>query len=97
MKTALIIIFLWLGIINFYGFLVFGFDKLLAKMKKRRISEHHLVFVSIIGGALGAYIGMQLFHHKTKKAKFIIWIPILCAVWLIIAVFAIYQYSNAIN
>lgn len=58
-----------LSIITFF---IYGCDKLLAIKRKRRISEHTLLLLSVIGGALGALIAMYLFHHKTRKRKFLV-------------------------
>ena len=62
--------------INLIGLILMFIDKRMAIYHKRRIPENTLLFISLIGGALGILIGMNLFHHKTKKLKFKI-IPIL--------------------
>ena len=41
-------------------------DKKRAIKNKRRIPERILIGISIMGGALGFWIAMYLFHHKTK-------------------------------
>lgn len=71
------IIFLFLLIINFITFGIFGIDKLLAKAQRYRISEAALLFLSFIFGAFGALLGMFTFHHKTKKKKFLILVPLM--------------------
>ncbi len=48
----------------------YGRDKQKAKHNEWRISENHLLNLSILGGGLGALIGMHYFHHKTKKIRF---------------------------
>lgn len=63
--------------VNIMAFTVCAFDKNLAKRRKRRISEKTLFFWSIIGGAIGMFISMLLFHHKTKHWKFMVFIPLL--------------------
>ena len=71
--------------------LIYGIDKLLAKNKKRRISEKFLLFVTFLMGGAGAMFGMILFNHKTSKMKFRILVP--CAVVLnIILIKAYYMY-----
>ena len=35
-----------------------------------RISEFTLMFFAVIGGGLGAYLSVQIFHHKTKHFHF---------------------------
>ena len=79
-------------IINVITFLLFGLDKWYAKQEFRRIPEKTLLGISTIGGAIGAFLGMQLFRHKTRKARFSVGIPILvflqvCISILIIIIF----------
>ena len=59
-------------IINTITFIIYGLDKYLAIKKLYRISEKILLLLSILGGFIGALTSMCLFHHKTKKVKFII-------------------------
>lgn len=66
----------YLGIINIIGFLLMGYDKRQAIKKKNRIPEIALITLSFIGGGCGSLLGMILFHHKTKKLKFQILIPL---------------------
>lgn len=61
---------------------MYGADKFFAKKGMRRISEKALILVAAIGGAFGAYAGMELFRHKTKHTKFVVGVPILMAVHL---------------
>ena len=60
----------YLIIINLLTFFMYGLDKFLAKKKLTRIPEVILLIMSLIGAPLGSILGMKLFHHKTKKAKF---------------------------
>lgn len=57
-------------IINLITFVLYGVDKHKARKGKWRISERVLLVFAIIGGALGAILGMKIFHHKTSKLKF---------------------------
>lgn len=74
----------YLIIINIIGFILILADKIKACKNKWRIKEHTLLFISIIGGSIGELLSMLLFHHKTKKNKFIIFIPLLIIIQLII-------------
>ena len=56
--------------INVISFIMYGLDKRLAIKKKWRISENALIVFGMAGGCLGSLIGMNLFHHKTKKMGF---------------------------
>jgi len=51
-------------------------DKRLAEQKKRRISERMLFCLALFFGGLGIYLGMFVFHHKTKKWYFQVLVPI---------------------
>ena len=60
---------LWYGILNLTAFLAYGLDKLKAKQNWWRIPEKWLLCLAILGGAPGAIIGSDLFHHKTSREK----------------------------
>lgn len=49
---------------------------------KRRIRETTLYILSLIGGPVGAIIGMYLFHHKTKKIKFYLINVLTLCIWI---------------
>lgn len=61
--------------INIIAFATYGIDKKKAKHHKWRIPESTLLFLAVIGGSIGAWLGMQKFHHKTRKKQFAIGIP----------------------
>lgn len=69
-------------VINVVAFAMYGADKYFAKNDMWRISEKALLGVAAIGGAFGAFFGMETFRHKTKHAKFKILVPVLMAVHL---------------
>ena len=56
--------------INIIAFVLCLIDKIKAIKGWYRISEGCLLFISIIGGCFGMFLGMRLFRHKTKKTKF---------------------------
>lgn len=64
------ILLAYLLLINIVAFVLYGVDKLKAKNSRRRISEATLLFVAIIGGSVGAWCGMKVWHHKTLHKKF---------------------------
>ena len=67
---------LFIGGINILGFALMGWDKYSAIKNKWRISEDNLLGIALLGGAFGTYLGMIVFHHKTKKKHFQILVPI---------------------
>ena len=83
------LLLLWLLVINFLTFLIFGIDKRKAKRKLqhpsiRRIPENVLFLLSALGGSAGALIGMRVWHHKTLHASFRFGIPAILAIQLIL-------------
>ena len=82
MKTLLC---LYLLIINAFGLLIMLADKEKAKKHRWRIPESTLLTVAALGGSVGCYAGMRLFHHKTRKPKFYIGIPVIFAVQVLVA------------
>lgn len=69
------IIWGWLLIINVAAFALYGADKRRAVRKQWRVPEVQLLLVAAIGGAAGAWAGMEVFRHKTRKWKFRILVP----------------------
>ena len=63
--------------VNILTFLVYGIDKVKAKQSKWRISEATLLLLAIIGGSIGAWLGMKTWHHKTMHKKFKYGLPLI--------------------
>ena len=63
--------------VNIATFFLYGIDKYKAKKGKRRISEATLLTMAAIGGSIGAWAGMRLWHHKTMHKKFKYGIPLI--------------------
>ena len=61
--------------INAVAFIMYGIDKYKAKKAKWRISEATLLLLAVLGGSIGAWMGMKVWHHKTKHKKFKYGIP----------------------
>ena len=70
-NTAKIKIVKFLVIVNFFTLAIFGIDKLNSKKGGWRIPESKLLLIAFFG-PFGAYAGMLLFRHKTRKIKFLI-------------------------
>lgn len=58
--------------LNLLAFFSFGLDKLYARAGAWRVREITLLMLALLGGSLGALLGIQLFRHKTKKASFMV-------------------------
>ena len=63
--------------VNIVTFLLYGIDKYKAKKNQWRISEATLLTMAAIGGSIGAWTGMRIWHHKTMHKKFKYGIPLI--------------------
>ena len=70
-------IILYLIAINVITFLIYGLDKWKAKRDAWRIKESTLLLLAVIGGSVGALLGMQVFRHKTKHVQFTVGVPVI--------------------
>ena len=66
-----------LFVLNLAAFLLMGVDKRTAVRDVRRISEKALLTACGLFAALGGLIGMHVFHHKTRKLKFKLGVPLM--------------------
>jgi uncharacterized membrane protein YsdA (DUF1294 family) len=69
------VVFLLLIALNVVTFVVYGLDKWKATHGKWRISEATLLILAAVGGSIGAWCGMKVWHHKTLHKKFRYGIP----------------------
>ena len=78
--------------VNVIAFILYGLDKKYAREGRWRIPEKTLLGIALIGGAAGAWIGMQTFRHKTKHMSFRTLVPLFAVVhmWMIV------RYTNLI-
>lgn len=63
--------------INLVGFCLMAADKRRAQKHRWRIPEHTLFAAAILGGSLGAILGMYLCHHKTRHWYFVVGMPLI--------------------
>lgn len=87
MKTIIYIIF-----INITSFLLMFIDKRKAINHKWRISESTLLLSAILGGSIGAILGMNIFRHKTKHLKFKFGLPLILIIQLSLIIYIVTQY-----
>ena len=84
------LLWIWLIAVNAAAFLVFGLDKWKAKRKAkneavRRVPEKTLFLLAILGGSVGAILGMRVFHHKTLHRRFRYGLPAILVLQLALA------------
>ena len=92
---------IWLVLFNLAAFFVFGFDKFKAKYKEthenaRRVRERTLFLLAILGGSVGALLGMKVWRHKTLHKTFRIGIPLILALQILIPA-GLWLYWNVIR
>ena len=73
--------------VNITSFLSYGIDKYKAKKGQWRISEATLLTMATIGGSIGAWAGMRLWHHKTMHKKFKYGIPVIMIMQVCLVVY----------
>ena len=80
--------------VNVLGLVLFGIDKWKAKHDKWRISEATLLSLTAIGGSIGAWVGMKVWHHKTMHKKFKYGIPLVMVLQLALLLFTLYWLNS---
>ena len=71
------IIYTFIAILNVITFLIYAIDKWKAKKSRWRIPESILLLLAVLGGSIGALMGMKIWHHKTMHKKFKYGIPLI--------------------
>ncbi len=75
----------YLIVINLAAFFLYGMDKSRAKLSQWRISEKMLLGIAVIGGSIGAILGMFFFRHKTKHWYFRFGLPAILVLQVLLA------------
>lgn len=83
-----IIIIPYLVVINLIAFALYGIDKKRAIRNEYRIRERALLWIARLGGAVGSWLGIKVFRHKTKHTKFRIIVPLWMIIWIVAIVLA---------
>lgn len=87
------IILIYYLAINIVLFFAMAIDKAKAKKGKWRIPESTLFIMSLLGGAIGGFAAMYIFHHKNRKWSF----RIIFALSLILHIVLIIFIINTLN
>ena len=85
------IVLIYLAVINVVTFFMYGIDKWKAKKSKWRIRETALLGLAVLGGSIGAWLGMKVWHHKTQHKKFRYSVPVIIIIQLSIIVYLLYK------
>jgi len=90
--SALVLIIL--AAFNVLTFVAYGIDKWKARHDKWRIPEATLLGLAAVGGSIGAWLGMKVWHHKTLHKKFRYGIPVIILLQLALAGFLLYKFHG---
>ena len=85
-NTPILTLIALLALLNLITFIVYGIDKYKARTGKWRISESTLLLLAIMGGSIGALLGIKVWHHKTMHKKFKYGIPLIILVQTLLSI-----------
>lgn len=91
----MLLILYFLGI-SLAAVVVTVLDKWKARRNRWRIPEATLLALSALGGSLAMLITMRLIHHKTRKKKFMIGIPVILVLQIVLIVAAALKFHGII-
>ena len=80
---------LYLVAVNLVTFFIYGIDKFKSKRARWRVPEATLLWLAAVGGSIGAWLGMKLWHHKTLHKKFRYGIPLILIAQIAIVLLAV--------
>ena len=81
---------IYLAVANLAAFVSYGVDKRRARRGEWRVPERTLLALAFLGGGLGAFLGMQVFRHKTRKLRFRLLVPLALVLSLVLGGGALY-------
>ena len=87
----------YLLIVNVLTFLVYGLDKQKARHKRWRVPESTLMGMAALGGSIGAWLAMRLFHHKTQHKKFRYGVPLMLVAQIALILIGLYLMEQRVN
>lgn len=77
-------LYIYLAVINVVAFILMAVDKYRACRHRWRIPERTLFIPALLGGSLGALLGMLLLWHKTRHKMFVLGMPVLLVVHIVL-------------
>ena len=77
--------------VNVLTFIIYGLDKRKARQGRWRVPEATLLGLAAVGGSVGAWLAMRLFHHKTQKKKFRYGVPVLFVLQVVAGFYFLHQ------
>ena len=91
MQPVITYLLWYLAAVNLVTFTVYGVDKAKARRGAWRVPEKTLFLLPLLGGSVGALLGMLVFHHKTKHWYFVWGIPLILLAQIALAVWVYFK------
>lgn len=84
MPGQTVLVVFWLAAANLLGLILMGADKSRARRGAWRIPEKTFFILAVLGGSVGCWLGMYLFHHKTRHWYFVVGMPLILIAQILI-------------
>ena len=91
MQPVITYLLWYLAAVNLVTFTVYGVDKAKARRGAWRVPEKTLFLLPLLGGSIGALLGMLTFRHKTKHWYFVWGIPAILLAQIALAAWLLYR------
>ena len=91
MQPVITYLLWYLAAVNLVTFTVYGVDKAKARRGAWRVPEKTLFLLPLLGGSVGALLGMLVFRHKTKHWYFVWGIPAILLAQIALAVWVYFK------
>ena len=91
MQPVITYLLWYLVAVNLVTFTVYGVDKAKARRGAWRVPEKTLFLLPLLGGSVGALLGMLVFRHKTKHWYFVWGIPLILLAQIALAVWVYFK------
>lgn len=85
------IVLIYFAMINVVAFFVYGIDKWKSQHDRWRVPESMLLGLAAIGGSVGAWLGMKVWHHKTQHKKFKYGVPVMLLIQISLVVWLFFS------
>ena len=91
MQPVITYLLWYLAAVNLVTFTVYGVDKAKDRRGAWRVPEKTLFLLPLLGGSVGALLGMLVFRHKTKHWYFVWGIPLILLAQIALAVWVYFK------
>ena len=91
MQPVITYLLWYLAAVNLVTFTVYGVDKAKARRGAWRVPEKTLFLLPLLGGSIGALLGMRVFRHKTKHWYFVWGIPLILLAQIALAAWVYFK------